>query len=418
VIADWAAWLKRRLRCVRLTPFASLAFRWVWASSLASATATGLLATATAWLALGDGGGFSVGLVLAARMLPNLLFGLPAGTLADRLDRPRQLLAVSLAALPLMLALNRLADSGSVPLWQLVSLSFATGCLPVFDLPARQSLVMDVVPRELASNAMALNALATRLCVALGALLAGVLIPLAGVAACYLVVAGAYIISGLLVLAVRSATSPLARGAGVSFGCAIRQGARLIVDVPAVRTLVAAGVACEIFGFSFLTAVPVVARDVVGAGAEGLGTLNAATSIGGTVAVLVLSVLPRGVRREWIMSLVFAVYGLSLLALAGMSSLVAAAAVLVVTGACAASFDLLQQTLLQLAVTEDQRGRAVGVWVLGTGSAPIGHLEMGTLVAALGAPPALMVNGLILVICAVVLVTSTPLYRWSPRASN
>ncbi len=374
-----------------------------------------MLGTATAWLAVSDGGGFGVGLVLAARMLPNLLFGLAAGTLADRLDRSRLLLAVSLAALPLMLTLNRLAESGSVALWQLVVLSLATGCLPVFDMPARQALVMDVVRRELAPSAMALNALATRLCVAVGALLAGVLIPLAGVPACFLVVGVGYIISGLFVLAVRSRRSALAHGAGVSFAQAIRQGARLIVDVPAVRTLVAAGVACEIFGFSFQTAVPVLARDVIGAGAEGLGTLNAATSIGGTLAVLVLSVLPRRLGRERIMSLVFAIYGLSLLMLAGVGSLVAAAAVLIVTGACAASFDLLQQTLLQLAVAEDQRGRAVGVWVLGTGSAPIGHLEMGTLVAALGAPPALLVNGSIVIVGAIILVASAPLYRWSKR---
>jgi predicted MFS family arabinose efflux permease len=282
---------------------------------------------------------------------------------------------------------------------------------------------MDVVKREVAANAMALNALATRLCIALGALLAGVLIPVAGVATCYLVVAGAYVVSATLILAVQSRTSARAARGGVSFGRAIRDGARLIVDVPAVRTLMVAGVACEIFGFSYQTAVPVVARDVIGAGAEGLGMLSAAASIGGTLAVVLLSVLPRRAPREQIMSLVFVVYGISLLTLAGMSSLVAAAAVLVVTGACAASFDLLQQTLLQLAVTEDQRGRAVGVWVLGIGSAPVGHLEMGALVATLGAPSALMVNGLAVVVCALLLITSAPLYRWSinsqqPSASD
>jgi hypothetical protein len=79
---------------------------------------------------------------------------------------------------------------------------------------------------------------------------------------------------------------------------------------------------------------------------------------------------------------------------------------------------LLQQTLLQLAVTEDQRGRAVGVWVLGIGSAPIGHLEMGTLVAALGAPSALLINGLVVVACAIVLLTTAPLFRWSMPTSS
>src|SRR5947207_12616022 len=110
-----------------------------------------MLAIATAWWAVDEGsGGWGVGVVLAARLMPNLLFGLASGTFADRFERPRQLLLVSLAALPLMLALNRLAASGNVSLWQLAALSFLTGSLTVFDAPARQALVMDVVPRTVA----------------------------------------------------------------------------------------------------------------------------------------------------------------------------------------------------------------------------------------------------------------------------
>jgi sugar phosphate permease len=187
---------------------------------------------------------------------------------------------------------------------------------------------------------------------------------------------------------------------------------RLIVDLPAVRTLIAAQVACEVFAFSFHTAVPVVARDVLSAGAEGLGTLSAAVSIGGTASVVLLSTLPGRVRREPFLGLVFVIYGVSMLALAGANSLAVAALVLVVTGACAASFDLLQQTLLQLAVPEAHRGRAAGIWVLGIGTGPFGHLEMGSLVTALGAPSALIVNGLVVVAAASILLTRVPLYRW------
>src|SRR5437870_5734042 len=78
----------------------SAPFRWLLASGLATFVGTGMQLTATAWLALDDGGAFTVGLVLAARMLPNLLFGLMAGTLADRGDRNRLLVAVRLVALP------------------------------------------------------------------------------------------------------------------------------------------------------------------------------------------------------------------------------------------------------------------------------------------------------------------------------
>jgi MFS family permease len=409
---DWKSVCSYGGPVIALTPFASRAFRWLWASSLASATASGMLITATAWLAVDAGGGFGVGVALAARLLPSLFFGLVAGALADRIDRTRQLVAVSLAALPLTLGLSGLAATGSVPLWLLAVLTFGVGCLTVFDVPARQALAVDVVPRAIAPNAMALNAVATRLCTALGAFTAGILIPATGVAGCYVVAVCAFAVGGALVLAVRPPAPVRSASARPALSRAIVEGLQLIRDLPAVRTLVAAGIACEIFGFSFQTAVPVVARDVLGAGVEGLGTLSAAASIGGTAAVLLLSLLPGGVRREPFLGLVFVTYGMSMLVLAGASSLAAAALVLVVTGACAAAFDLLQQTLLQLAVPEDQRGRAVGVWVLGIGTGPVGHLEMGSLLTVLGAPSALMLNGVIVVAAALILVVRMPLFRW------
>ena len=134
--------------------------------------------TATAWLAL-DGGAFTVGLVMAARMLPNLLFGLAAGTLADRSDRDRLVVLMRVVALPPVVGLAWLAQTASVNVWALVGLSFLNGCVSVLDVPARQALVIDTVPRDVAPNAMALHATASRLCTALGAFAAGALIPIA-----------------------------------------------------------------------------------------------------------------------------------------------------------------------------------------------------------------------------------------------
>ena len=395
-----------------LSAFRSGAFRWLWSSTLAAGTGAGMQQTALAWLAL-EAGPFAVGLVLAARMLPSLLFGLAAGTLADRAHRNRLLVGVSLSAIPIMLTLNRVAASDSVAVWQVVALAFASGCLTVFDVPARQALVMDTVPRDVAPNAMGLNALGSRLCTALGALAAGALIPIAGVATCYLAVALAYALAaGLVGFARVSASRPgHAARQRTSFASALGEAARLVFDVAAVRTLVLAGIACEIFGFSFQTAVPVFARDVLAAGAEGLGTLNAATSLGGSLAVVILSMVPSRVRREPLLGGVFVVYGGALVALGLTRELPLAAACLLVIGACAASFDLLQQTLIQLAVPEEQRGRAVGVWVLGIGSGPVGHVEMGGLVASLGAPTALWINGCLVLAGAAALLVRAPGYR-------
>jgi MFS family permease len=396
-----------------MTPFRSPAFRRLWYSSMSSAAAQGMERTATAWLALEAGGqAFAIGLIFAARMLPSLLFGLAAGTIADRADRPRQLLAVAGAAVLLMVAVSWLIGTGGIQIWQVVAFSFAAGCIQVFDTPARQALVLDTVARDAALRALALIALAARFFGALGALAAGLLIPLGGVA-CYLVIAAAYGLTAALVAALRVPQEHRTLVAPLPFRQALRDAARLVIDVPAVRTLILAGLACEVFAFSHMSALPLFAQRVLATGPAGLGTLNAALSVGGAVAVALLSLLPERGRRQPLLSTIFLVYGLSILVLAATRDLAAAAAVLVVMGFCAGAFDLLQQTLIQMAAPNEQRGRAVGLWVLSLGSAPIGHLEMGMLIAALGVPIALLINGALTVAAAATLLVREPSYRWT-----
>jgi predicted MFS family arabinose efflux permease len=368
--------------------------------------------TTTAWLALlASDNPLGVGVVFAARNLPSLLFGLMSGTIADRVERPRLLFGVAGAASVLMAVLSWLSSAGNIQTWQVAAIAFATGCFQVFDTPARQALVLDTVPREAATSAVALNAFATRLAMAIGAFTAGLLIPTVGVSRCYLVVAGVYVLSGMLMSTLRVARGTRAAASHPPFREALGDAGRLIVNVPAVRTLMIAGIACEVFAFSHGSALPVVARDVLKVGASGLGTLNSAVAIGGTTAVLLLSLIPSRIRREPLLGAAFVVYGLSLLGVSSARSLAVAASILVLTGLCAGAFDVLQQTLIQLAVPEDQRGRAVGIWVLGLGSAPVGNLEMGTLVATLGAPTALLINGSLTIASALILLVRVPRYR-------
>jgi MFS family permease len=373
--------------------------------------------TATAWVALETGGGaIAIGLIFAARMLPSLLFGLAAGTIADRADRPRQLLAVAGAAFLLMASFGWFISTVELLVWQVVLFSFVAGCVQVFDTPARQALVMDTVPRINAPRALALNALVARFSGAFGAFAAGLLIPLAGLSRSYLVVATIYALSAFIVTALRVNQENRIRITPPPFRQAFHGALRLIVDVPVVRTLIIAGLTCEIFAFSFQSALPLFAQDVLNAGAEGLGTLNAAVSVGGAIAVGLLTLVPGNVRRQPVLAGIFLLYGLSLITVAVTHDLIVAAAVLVVTGFCAGAFDVLQQTLIQMAVPDEQRGRAVGVWVLGIGSAPIGHLEMGILIATLGVSSALMINGLLTFVAAVLLLLYAPNFRWTMGA--
>lgn len=398
----------------------SRAFVRLWLSTLASAGAQGMERTVTAWFALQLGASpLAVGMLFAARMLPSLLLGLVAGTVADRIDRRLQLVAVGLGGLALLCGFGGLVWGGAVGVGLLTLFSFVAGCVQVFDTPARQALVLDTVPPESAARALALVALASRFAGALGALAMGALIPLAGVAGGFAATGAVLGIMALLAGGVRAQHAPRRHGAPPPFGDALRDSLRLMVNTPLVRTLVVAGLVCEVFAFSHMTAVPLFAQDVLRAGPAGLGALNAAREVGGAIAVALLALLPERLDRRRLLGAVFPAYGLALVALSGTRDLTLAVVVLLGTGVCAGAFDVLQQTLLQLAVPAEQRGRAVGLWVFSIGSAPVGHLQMGALIAALGVPAALLINGGLTLAAALALLASAPAFRWGkPKAEG
>jgi MFS family permease len=400
----------------QIRPMQSAAFRWLWFSTGVASGGQMMERTATAWLALQSGGGaVGVGLVFAARSLPSLLFGLAAGTIADRADRRKQLMLVAAAMCVLMAFVGWLAVNGEIRVWQVVVLSFAAGCVQVCDTPARQALVLDTTSRKSATNALALNGLASRSCGALGAIGAGALIPLVGIGHSYFAIAAVYGIGGLLIIPMRMPRGVRVTVAHPPFIHALRDAGRLIVDLPAVRILMFSGIAGEIFAFSFGSALPVFSKDVLRAGPEGLGTLNGASSIGSAVALILLLALGDRLRREPLLVSIFVAFGVSMVLLATTRNMFVAAAVLVVTGICAGAFDLLQQTLIQLAVPDEQRGRAVGIWVLSLGSAPVGNLEMGALIGGLGAPGALAINGALAIASAATLAARASAFRWKLR---
>src|SRR5262245_36342481 len=275
-------------------------FRVAWASTLAAAGAQWMERVISAWLALGLGGdAIAVGATLAVRLVPFVLFGLVAGTVADRVPRRVVLMAVAATATLLSLVLAALFARGEAELWHLLAIGLLFGLVQVFDMTARSPFVVDLVAREHAPAAIALNAVALRLFGAVGAAAGGLVIPTLGVAGGYLVVAALYATGLMLLALVRAPPRPLSRaGAPVSFRRALAGTARLIVDNRAIRMLAIASLACETFGYSHQAALPSLARDVLQAGPQGLGALTAASSLGATLAVVALAALPAAVPRQ------------------------------------------------------------------------------------------------------------------------
>jgi hypothetical protein len=371
---------------------------------------------ALGWLALElTDSPFLVGVALGMRALPLLLVGVPAGALADRVPRRRLLMLTGLGQALTAGTLAALTMLGLVSLAPLLLLTFGAGALRAVEHAARQGYTHDVVGPPALVNGFAILGVAMRTGWLAGSLGAGALIAHLGTGAAYLLVAAGFL-AGAAALLPASVTARAAPADGGSlwdsvlgFVTAVGQDRRLLVLM-----LLTAG--AEILGFSHQALLPSLARDVLHAGPEGLGTLNAARSIGGILGLLAATggSRARGGGPPLLLA-VLASFGASLVVLGLAPHLVGFAgvvAVLVAVNAIGALADLLAQSLLQLSVPAHLRGRAGGAWVVAIGLAPLGQLQIGALASLFSVSIAVATSGLALTALAAI----AALQRSRPRA--
>jgi len=159
--------------------------------------------------------------------------------------------------------------------------------------------------------------------------------------------------------------------------------------------------AVEVFAFSFLTVLPDLAVDRLGLDASGLGLLHAARSTGGIIGGVVMAMAGPSRRLGVVWLAMIAAFGLEVMALGLAPNLPIAFVVTVTIAFCAVASDVLTQSMMQLAVPDALRGRAMGAWQVAVGFSPIGHLQMGLLAGAIGTAGALLLNGAALVLVAI-----------------
>ena len=362
---------------------------------------------------------FMVGVALALRMVPLLILGIPAGAIADMVDRRMLIRLLNMVMALLMVGIGALIFLDILQVWHLLAFAVAGGCVSAMHQAARQSFAFDVAGRENLVTGLAYVGLGMRLGGLAGAVAAGYLIDGPGAHMAYWMLASGYIVSTLLLSLIRSPGQAAARSRQP-----ILQILREFIDElrrnKPLRMLVIIVAATETLGFSSGAALPSLARDVLGVGADGLGWLNGFRSGGAVVAILLLSLFGEVGRRGKLLLLNLLVFGAALLLL-GQSTTVASflfgasapgdsaplilgqspafvialLATGIIGGAMALS-DIFSQSMMQNIVPNEQRGRAMGAWVVGIGTAPIGNLQVGKLVSAIGVGVALSANGIAL----------------------
>ncbi len=342
-----------------------------------------------------------VGLALSLRMVPLLFMGIPAGILAERTDRRRliQISSAGMAAASSVLGL--LAVATVLQVWHLLLLTFAAGCVRALYQASRQSYAHDLVGGGELVNALAILGLAMRAGGLLGSLATGAITARFGAGAGYLAVAVGYLASVVAQQAARGgayqggASPPAPMWA--SFIHFMRQLRRDRVLLGLIL-LTAGG---EILGFSHQALLPSFARDILHVGADGLGVMTGARSVGGIFGIVVISALGQARMTGAFFLGVLFVFGCSLVGLAFASTFVWVVLILIAVNALGAVCDILSQSLIQLSVPTALRGRAGGAWVLAIGTGPIGQLQIGALASVVGVSAAFGVSGAGLVALAV-----------------
>ncbi|HEX9054097.1 MAG TPA: MFS transporter [Gemmatimonadales bacterium] len=326
---------------------------------------------------------FAVGLVTTLGSLPILVLTLYGGVLADRVDKRRFVLLLQCLMLTEALALAVLTAFHRITVHWIMGLAVFAGTLSAFEVPTRQALVADLVEREDLMNALALSSMGFNVARVIGPAIAGALIALWGLAACFFGNALSYL--AVVASLVLMRTAPPASGSRPNALAAMKEGFRYVMDNRWPRALVVLIAGFAVFGFPFIIMAPVFARDVLRVGASGYAALVSAIGVGAAVGALALAGFGKRYRKERLLIAASALFGVTLASIALVSSFSASIALFTLAGWTMATNGILGNTLLQIQAPDHLRGRVMGVYsFLVLGLAPFGSFQAGLVAEHLG----------------------------------
>ena len=339
------------------------------------------------------GSAFVVAMMTMLRLLPMGLFGAFLGAFVERFDR-RLTLAGVLAVMGVTSAvLGVIAWNGSLQVWHLAVGSFVNGFGWTTDNPLRRMMMGEAVGRDRMGIAMAFDVGAGNAARMVGPTIGGLLLVGIGIEGALLLGAALYAVSIAATLAVRSrfAVSPEASAVLARSWEAIR----IVVADKRLAAIMVVTIIYNIFGWPFTSMIPVVGRDQLLLGPEGVGILTSVDGTGAFAGALMLALwlTPGWHARAYVGGV--AIYLLAVIAFALAPSPVLAGIAMLATGLSGAAFATLQATIVYLAAPPDMRSRVLGVLSVCIGTGPIGFVWLGWLADRIGAPDATALTGTI-----------------------
>jgi len=357
-----------------------------------------------------------LGVVAFAAQGPTFVLAPIAGAIADRSNRHRLLVIIQTAMMLQALLLGFLVLSGRIEIWQIVVLSAVLGALSGFDIPVRQSFLVEMVEgKEDLSNAIALNSSMFNGARLVGPAIAGFAIALVGEGWCILINGLSYIavLAALLAMKVRTHKRVVDEARVFTH---IREGFVYAFSFDPIKAVLLLVAVVSLLGVPFSVLLPVFATDVLGGGAKSLGLLVSASGLGALCAALYLASREtvRGLSR--VITFAALLFGVSLLVFSVSRVMWLSLIALVFAG-----FGMMLQmassnTFLQTVVDDDKRGRVLSLYTMAyIGIAPIGSLLAGSVAQRIGAPATVAIGGIACVAAAGLFARQLPAFREQVR---
>jgi len=383
-------------------------YRLFFAGQLISVIGSWMQTTAQSWLVVSlTASAFKLSLVNVCQFAPVLVLGLFAGVVVDRVPKRTILLATQSSAAICAATLAILDGSGYVRLWHVYVVGLCVGIVNAFDMPARQSFVVDMVGKEDLPNAIALNSSIFNAGRLVGPAVAGLLIATLGTAVCFALNAVSFlaVIAGLLMMRIAPVRTERS-GTGLA---RLREGLAYVRATPVVLlTVILAGFVAT-FGMNFNVWVPLLAKHEFDVGAGGFGVLLSALGLGSLAGALALAFLARG-ARPGIMLTTAAALGVTELVLAiaaGLSAPIVVGLVLLpILGFAMTATMSMANTTVQTATPNELRGRVLSVYfTVFAGSAPFGALLTGAAASRFGTAASIAMGGAVTLAAAIVVAS-------------
>jgi MFS family permease len=408
---------------VALNPMANLAFalralqsrnyRLFFSGQIVSLIGTWMTRIATSWLVyrLTDSA-VLLGVVGFASQIPNLLLGPIAGVWVDRWDRHRTLVFTQSLSMIQSFSLAALALTGTAKIWEIILLALFQGVINAFDMPTRQSFVIQMVDRrEDLSNAIALNGSMVNSASLIGPAIAGVVIAAVGEGYCFLI-DGISVIAVIVSLLSMRITVPQARRPRREVLHELQEGWQYVRGSLPIRSILTNLSLVSMFGFPYSVLMPLFAAEVLHGGPNTLGFLMSSVGVGALVGTASLTMRKSivGLGRRIVVAT--ALTGAALIAFGLSHILWLSILILPIVG-----FGLMQQmapsnTILQTIVDDEKRGRVMSFYAMAfLGMVPFGSLLAGYLAARIGAPKTVMVNGAVCLIGSLWFARKLPAIR-------